>query len=176
MLLRFADGQRELLQALRQAVTAGDAQMAARHAHAITGAAGNLGADELRAAARALEQAGRDDRADLTGLLADVEARAAVVFKSIETLRPPVTREAPRTTGAFDPAPAGAALDRLTAALDDCDTTSVSRALNDVDGLGLPAWAADDLERLHRHVDGYEYGEARGIASRLLSRVQNQAS
>ena len=73
MLLRFADGQRELLGALRQAVVAGDAQMAARHAHAITGAAGNLGADELRAAARALEHAGRDDRADLTGLLADVE-------------------------------------------------------------------------------------------------------
>ena len=32
-------------------------------------------------------------------------------------------------------------------------------------------WASDDLERLRRSVDGYDYGEARGIASRLLARV-----
>ena len=80
MLLRFADGQREILDALRAAVVAGDAAMAARHAHAIAGAAGNLGADGLRAAAKALEQAGREGRTDLADLLAVVEERAAVVF------------------------------------------------------------------------------------------------
>ena len=91
MLLRFADGQREILDALRAAVVAGDGAMAARHAHAIAGAAGNLGADGLRAAAKTLEQAGREGRTDLTDLLAVVEERAAVVFASIETLRPPAT-------------------------------------------------------------------------------------
>ena len=80
MLLRFADGQREMLDALRAAVVTGDAAMAARHAHAIAGAAGNLGADGLRAAAKTLEQAGREGRTDLTDLLAVVEERAAVVF------------------------------------------------------------------------------------------------
>ena len=68
---------------------------AARHAHAIAGAAGNLGADALRGAAKALEQAGRDGRTDLAGLLAAVEDRAAIVSRSIESLRPARhTREA----------------------------------------------------------------------------------
>ena len=81
MLLRFADGQGQILDALRVAVTAGDAAAAARHAHAIAGAAGNLGADALRGAAKALEQAGRDGATDLAGLLAAVEDRAAIVVQ-----------------------------------------------------------------------------------------------
>ena len=88
MLLRFADGQPEILDALRAAVVAGDAALAARHAHAIAGAAGNLGADGLRGAAKALEQAGREGRTDLNDLLAAVEECAAVVLASIATLRP----------------------------------------------------------------------------------------
>jgi CheY-like chemotaxis protein/HPt (histidine-containing phosphotransfer) domain-containing protein len=88
MLVRFADGQRSLLDALRAAVVAHDSATAARHAHAIAGASGNLGANALGSAAKALERAGRDGRTDLTDLLAAVEERAAVVFKSIDTLRP----------------------------------------------------------------------------------------
>ena len=45
MLVRFADTQGPTLDALRSAVAAGDAAAAARHAHAIAGASGNLGAD-----------------------------------------------------------------------------------------------------------------------------------
>jgi two-component system, sensor histidine kinase and response regulator len=171
MLLRFADGQRELLDALRAAVVGSDSAMATRHAHAIAGASGNLGADALRAAAKALEQAGREGRTDLTELLAVVEERAAVVFTSIETLRPSADREADTADRPFDRAVAGAALDRLTHALDDYDVSSASGALADLGTSGLPAWAADDLGRLRHCVDGYEYGEARGIASRLLARV-----
>ena len=129
MLLRFVDGQREMLQALRAAVAAGDAGLAARHAHAIAGAAGNLGAEALRAAAKALEQAGREGRTDLAGLLATVEERAAVVFASIETLRPPANAEPRPPARPFDRAVAGAALDRLTVALDNYDLTSASGAL-----------------------------------------------
>ena len=47
MLVRFADSQGATLDALRAAVAAGDAAAAARHAHAIAGASGNLGADAL---------------------------------------------------------------------------------------------------------------------------------
>ena len=71
----------------------------------------------------------------------------------------------------FDPAGAGAALDRLTIALDNYDVTSASGAVADLGRSGLAAWAADDLGRLSRCVDGYEYGEAREIAARLLARV-----
>ena len=133
MLLRFADGQREILEALRAAVVTGDSAMAARHAHAIAGAAGNLGADALRAAAKALEQAGREGRTDLTDLLAVVEERAAIVLASIETLRPPADRASDTADRPFDRAAAGAALDRLTVALDNYDVSSASGALADLD-------------------------------------------
>ncbi len=173
MLLRFADGQRELMDALRTAVVTGDGAAAARHAHAIAGAAGNLGADHLRAAAKDLEQAGRDGRTDLTDLLTAVEERAAIVARSIETLRPPVERQTDTPGRPFDRAAAGAALDRLTTALDNYDASSASGALAELGTSALPAWAAEDLGRLRGHVDGYEYSEARGIASRLLARVQD---
>jgi two-component system sensor histidine kinase/response regulator len=172
-LLRFADGQGEMLEALRAAVITGDSALAARHAHAIAGAAGNLGADALRSAAKTLEQAGREGRTDLLDLLAIVEERAAVVFASIETLRPSPNRDTDNTGRPFDRALASAALDRLTNALDNFDVTSASGALADLGTSGLGAFAADDLGLLRRCVDGYEYGEAREIATRLLAQMMN---
>jgi two-component system sensor histidine kinase/response regulator len=172
MLVRFGDGQGALLAALRSAVAAGDDAGAARHAHAIAGAAGNLGADGLRAAAKALEQAGRAGGTDLSALLTAVEAHAATVFASIERLRPAAPAAATPPAAAFDRDTAGAALARLATALDGYDLSSATGALADLDSSGLPAWAADDLGRLHQHVDAYDYGEARGIAARLLGRVQ----
>ena len=60
MLVRFADSQGATIDALRAAVASGDSAAAAKHAHAIAGAAGNLGAEGLHAAAKALERAGRE--------------------------------------------------------------------------------------------------------------------
>jgi CheY-like chemotaxis protein/HPt (histidine-containing phosphotransfer) domain-containing protein len=174
MLVRFADGLGPTLDALRAAVAATDRDAAARHAHAIAGSAGNLGADALRAAAKELEQAGREGRTDLSALLALVEDRAAVVLRSIEPLRPAPGRTADTPGRPFDSAGAGAALERLTAALDDFDLSSASGAVADLGACGLPAWAVDDLGQLRRSVDGYEYDEARRIASRLLARVRDE--
>ena len=108
---------------------------------------------------------------DLAGLLAAVEDRAAVVFNSIETLRPSSRRDADLAASPFDPAAAGDALNRLTVALDNHDVSSAAGALEELETSHLPAWALEDLDRLHGCVDGYQYGEARGIASRLLARV-----
>ena len=171
MLVRFADGQRPTFQQLRAAVEAGDGAAAARQAHAIAGAAGNLGADRLRGAAKALEQAGRDGHTDLAELLKHVEDEAAVVFRSIGTLRPASATESVGSTVPFDPAAAGTALDQLARALDEYDATSAVEALAALGASGLPAWAASDLDRLRRSVDDYEYAGAREIASQLIARV-----
>ena len=79
--------RRQPSSALRAGVASGDAPEAARHAHTIAGAAGNLGVDALRDAAKALEHAARAGRTDLAALLADVEQCAAVALRSIDTLR-----------------------------------------------------------------------------------------
>ena len=171
MLPRFAAGQRPILDALRGAVAAGDGAAAAKHAHAIAGAAGNLGADALRAAARALEHAGREGRTDLGTLLGDVEKQASIVFASIATLAP--TDEAVSAPGhPFDPAVVASTLERLTAALNDYDLSSAGDALAQLAASGLPDWASDDVRRLRERVDGYDYDEAHAIAARLLARVE----
>ena len=171
MLIRFAEGQRPIFDQLRAAVGAGDGAAAARHAHAIAGAAGNLGADRLRATAKALEQAGRDGGTDLTELLNRVEDEATVVFTSIATLQPAATSR-PAGSVAFDPAAAGTALDRLARALDEYDASSAGEALAALGASGLPEWATADLDRLRCSIDDYEYAGARAIASQLLARVQ----
>jgi signal transduction histidine kinase/CheY-like chemotaxis protein/HPt (histidine-containing phosphotransfer) domain-containing protein len=172
LLLRFADGQPETLGALRAAVAGGDTALAARHAHAIAGAAGNLGADGLHRAAKALEQAGREGRTDLSALLCAVEERAAVVLASIQSLGGKAHATSEESARPVDLVKAGDVLERLTVALDDYDLSSASGALADLNTSGLPDWAADDLGELRHCIDGYEYREARQIASRLLARVQ----
>jgi two-component system sensor histidine kinase/response regulator len=172
MLLRYADGQREILDALHSAVVSGDTASVARHAHALAGASGNLGAAALRTAAQALEHAAREGRTDLADLHIAVQERAAVVLRSIDGLRPAADRAADAEQP-FDRALAGAALERLAVALDEYDLSSANGSLAELGRSGLPAWAAEDLGRLRQFVDGYEYAEARGIASRLLARVRD---
>ncbi len=170
LFLRFADGQRKTLDDLRAAVAAADPEGARRHAHSLAGAAGNLGADRLHAAAKALEAAARDGRTDLAGPFAAVEESAAEVFGSLETLRQPAPRAAaPPAGGSADPAALRAALGRLRDALADFDLTGSSAALDELSGMDLPAGARAAAGDLRRLVEGYEYDEASAAVARLLA-------
>jgi HPt (histidine-containing phosphotransfer) domain-containing protein len=172
MFLRFADGQRKTLEELRAAVSAGDSALARRHAHALAGAAGNLGADGLREAARALELAARDGRRDLADLSREVELRADVVFRSIDALRPQA-----RAAGSPDvppvatvePARLRAPLDRLRAALADFDHSACTEVLGEIARLDLPEGLRLKATRLQELIDGYEYDEAGAVVNQLLA-------
>ena len=173
MLIRFADGKSAAFDPLRAALAAGDSEAVARHAHAIAGAAGNLGANALHAAAKALERAGRTGEKDLFALAGDLEASATVVFRSIDTLRratPPAATE-PRQLSV--PAEASTALTRLQTALGDFDLSAATSALAELDGIAMPG-AAHVMAQLRRHIDNYEYDEARVIATRLLEQIGSQ--
>jgi len=175
LLLRFADTQTQTLEALRAAVSSNDHGETARHAHALAGVAGNFGASALHTAARALERAVGERRTDLTPLFSEVEARAAVVFASLGALRPRPPVES--TGGAtFNRGAAQTALERLDVALERFDLSAAATALADLGSAGLPPWAAADLERLRRSVADYDYDEARGLAARLLARVDITAA
>ena len=87
LLLRLGDSLPSLLAGLRAAVASSDAAAAAAQAHTLAGAAGNLGAHALRGVAKQLEAAAREGAVGLEGSLAEVEAHAAVVARSIDSLR-----------------------------------------------------------------------------------------
>jgi two-component system, sensor histidine kinase and response regulator len=171
LLLRFADGQGKTLEELRAAVAAGDAPAARRHAHALAGASGNLGADGLREAAKALELAAQSGTGNLPELFAEVDARAEIVFHSIASLREEVA-SAQAETGpaeALDVGQLRQALDRLRSALGDFDPDGSAKTLKEVAAFPLPAETRGHVERVSELIDGYEYDEAAEAVVRLLA-------
>jgi two-component system sensor histidine kinase/response regulator len=175
MLARFGDGLPQRLAALRAAVASGDALDVARHAHAIVGAAGNLGVDALRHAAKALEQAARAGRTEVSDLVSDVEQCAAVALRSIETLGNGAT--APVLTSApFDAAAVRAVLERLQAALGNFELSAANAALAELTALGVSRWADSDLGRLRDRMDSYAYDEARVVVASLVARLERTSS
>jgi two-component system sensor histidine kinase/response regulator len=175
MLVRFADGRAGMFDPLRAAVAAGEGDAVARYAHAIAGASGNLGADGLRAAAKALEHAGRNGERDLVPLLGDLETQEVVVFRSIETLREATTPAAADSTDLLISAEASGVLARLQTALGDFDLSAATTALAELDSVPMSG-ATTVLAQLRRHVDNYEYDEARVIATQLLEQIGGQGS
>jgi len=175
MLIRFADGQSGTLGQLRAAVLAGDGAAAAQHAHAIAGAAGNLGADDLRAAAKALEQAGREGRRDLEDLLRAVDERANTVFRSVDSLRERPESGPAGAPSPFDPVRLRVTLEQLAVALGNCDPSASSDALTQLASLGMPADMAGDLARVRELADGYEYDAAATIVAQLLPLVETRS-
>ena len=92
-------------------------------------------------------------------------------FRSIETLR---DRRAPTVVEqgqSLVPPTARVPLERLQAALGDYDLSAASTALADLDLVAMSGAAAGELARLRQHVDGYEYEEARALATRLLAQI-----
>jgi signal transduction histidine kinase/CheY-like chemotaxis protein/HPt (histidine-containing phosphotransfer) domain-containing protein len=176
MLIRFASGQRKTLEDLREAVRANDVSAAAAHAHALAGSAGNLGADSLREAAKALEKAARQNQADLEGLFRAVDERAAVVFRSIESLEPkaPAAQAAAPNTPmpVVDATRLRDGLERLRKALTDFDLNNASEALRELRETGAPGELAPDLARIDEMVEGYEYEDAAVLAARLIEKVE----
>jgi CheY-like chemotaxis protein/HPt (histidine-containing phosphotransfer) domain-containing protein len=169
--LRFADGQRKLLETLRSAVIAGDADATRRDAHAIAGAAGNLGADPLRHAAKALELAAKEGRSDRAGLLKRLLDEAQKVLGSIERLRPVailVADTAGPADNASDHPAIAAALQHLAVVVDLADVTACSETLASLAKIRLPQAMARMLAEIRERIDGYEYDEAGQIVSRWL--------
>jgi two-component system, sensor histidine kinase and response regulator len=188
LLLRFADGQRETVERLRAAVAAGNAADARHHAHALAGAAGNLGADALREAARTLELAARDGNTMLEPFHRVGEC-AGVVFRSIELLRAQTSE--PEFPGVRDGDPKDARVDlsplvdsqstqslltRLRSSLADGDLSSSTDILKELFAVSLPDDWRGQIARLAPLIDGYDYDLAAEVVDRLLASVQTKNS
>jgi HPt (histidine-containing phosphotransfer) domain-containing protein len=177
MLLRFADdGAKTAVQA-QQSLAQGELRAAARHAHALAGAAGNLGADRLRALAKALEQSAGAGAPEAATHLADVQHEAARVFAAIATLAPPVVEATPSASAlpAGDPAVLGAALERVRAALAEGDPVGPEEAISALAAANAPAAWRADLARLRDLADRYEFEDAAELAGQLAQRLGGPA-
>ena len=174
MLVRFAEGQQATVAALRDAVASRDCAAVARHAHALAGASGNLGADAVHAAAKALEGAGRHENvAALAPLFGDLERKVTLVFRSVGTLRGEAATSAPEPGRAPVPTGARPLLELLQAALGDFDLSAATSALAGLEKIAATG-GIGDLPRIRKHVDSYEFEEAKTLATRLLEQIGSE--
>ena len=102
MLRGFADTQANVVADIRQALQAQDRKTAERLAHTLKGLAGNIAAAELQGAAKALDQALRDNTADgaLDALLDTLEAALAQQIKDILSALPAAAADLPQAVDA----------------------------------------------------------------------------
>lgn len=133
LLRAFAPQAEEHLTALARAVAAGDAEETRREAHALAGAAGNLGASALHQAARGLEHAARAGASGLATPLGEVTRAGRALLAAIAGLVPAAAPGAPAPAASAPPAPRGELADRLVLIVDDVRTNVelLARALKD---------------------------------------------
>jgi len=170
VLLRFSTDQRKTVEDLRAAVDARNSQEARRQAHALAGAAGNLGADKLREAAKSLELAAAATNPGWTGLFQEIAELSRIVFDSIDTLRNDTSVSGQANASAPRP-PDDAVksrLEKLEAALASGDLTGSLDLLKELKATTLNQSDHDDVARLEAMVHGYEYEQAAALVNRLL--------
>jgi two-component system sensor histidine kinase/response regulator len=176
LMLRFADSQQETLKKLQAAADAGDVSEARLQAHALAGAAGNLGASELHQAARGLEAAATQGHTDLTQLLRQVEERAQIVFQSIESLRQETQPAQPAPEPATAPADRTrvlSLLEGLGSALREGDFSGSSEKFRELQSLALTDGFRGNVLRLQALIDAYEYDDAADMVDRLRSGISS---
>jgi serine phosphatase RsbU (regulator of sigma subunit)/anti-sigma regulatory factor (Ser/Thr protein kinase)/HPt (histidine-containing phosphotransfer) domain-containing protein len=132
LLRAFAPQAADHLAALARAAGTGDAEEARREAHALAGAAGNLGASALHHAARSLEHAARAGAGGLATPLAEVARAGRALLAAIAGLGP-AAAGAPAPAASPPPAARGELADRLVLIVDDVRTNVelLVRALKD---------------------------------------------
>jgi len=117
LLRAFAPQADAHLAALARVVADADAEGARREAHALAGAAGNLGATGLHRAARALEHAARAGAGGLGPALADVAREGRALLAAIAAFTPAGAAPPPAPTK-----PRGELADRRVLVVDDVRT------------------------------------------------------
>jgi two-component system sensor histidine kinase/response regulator len=177
VLLRFSTGQRKTVEDLRAAVDARNAQEARRQAHALAGAAGNLGADSLRQAAQSLELAAAASNPDWPELFQEVADLSRMVFESIDMLRgdTSVSKPANVPMARSSSDASVSCLKRLEAALSLCDFSGSLDLLRELKSTTFNQSNSEDLARLEEMINSYESEQAAEFASRLIEELEGNS-
>jgi two-component system sensor histidine kinase/response regulator len=159
---------------IQQALARGDLVLARRLAHSMKSAAATIGAMELSACARQLEDCYAQGTADAPDFPAFVSALrrvlASVTTAAVLWARP---AESAASTPVVSAAAQLAAVDRLAALLE-ADDASVARVLADVSAQLNDPRLQDDLRLLRDLIDDVEYDEALKVVARLKTTLTLQ--
>ena len=144
---------------LRDCLARGEHERAEHLAHSLKGAAGTLGATNLRGLAAALEETLRAGAAK-----ADIEARGTALVTAMQAFFAALTqdlaarREAAMAAAAFDPGAVRDGLERLASLLEDGDAGAIA-ALREATPT-LRAAYGEKLDPLRRQIEAFDFEPA----------------
>jgi HPt (histidine-containing phosphotransfer) domain-containing protein len=156
----------------RSALETEDWETARRNAHSLKGAAGNIGAVNLQAAAKELEDACKErDVQQVRQQLASVEAAFAEMSQSAADLMTGEGMESPEASPAAEPMAAASLLAlfrRLDTAMTTRDPVAADACLREISPQTVPDALREHLASLQSQVRDYGFEEARKTMDRMI--------
>ena len=176
ILMKFRSSQANAVTEVKAAVADDDMESATRAAHTVKGVAGNIGADDLQAAARALESALEDGETEHLEALCDaVQFELSRVLASTACLEIDEEEEEQGEARAVDRAVVDPLLAELTTLLED-DDTDAERCLDALEvalkGTGL---CKSELNGIRDSIGQYDFEEALELMKRMESQMIERA-
>lgn len=162
MVAAYLEANRGFEAVIRDFVQKGDFSGARRTAHSLKGAAGNMGAAELQAAAKDIESACADADADrIQGLLPAAAVAMERVADSVERLLALAETAAPLPAiGAYDADALKRSVALLAHSISERDPVHSARHLSEIDAMALPEALAEPVAELSGQVGGYDFDSA----------------
>lgn len=153
----FLVTERDVAEAIAQAIAAGDIPGATRRAHTVKGLAGTIGALQVQPAALTLEMALRESRPanELNAALTEFRTRLDALCAALDVGLPPETQSEPVPTGPVDPDQIASICRELMPLLIDCDIAA-GRQFERHRGL-LKAAFGDALTPIERAIHNFDY-------------------
>ncbi|HFC54115.1 MAG TPA: Hpt domain-containing protein, partial [Gammaproteobacteria bacterium] len=172
LLLQFHTDHRQAVPVMRKLLARGDLRALKRYAHTLCGITGNLAADRLQGAARAIEQAVTDgeEEAQLEELIAQLEELLTPLLEQLEELR------IPQGNGGLPPGERFSSeelrqqlreLEGLLAAGDSASIPATEAIVRRLRELGMAEFA----ERLSTQVTDFEFDDAVETVQEILGEV-----
>ena len=157
ILRQFANSEKDAPARIRSALASGDRITAEREAHSLKGAAGNIGADAVHAAANRLGEAIKQG-AETEALIGEAEEilRALVEDLAFLTANQDTAKGATLEGEAPDLAPM---LDRLQALLEDYDGRAVE-LVSEIESWAIHTEFARPIRKIAERTDEYEFVQA----------------
>ena len=163
ILHRFREGYMDSVEQISKALDEGDIETAHRTAHTVKGVAGNLGADDLQAAAQRVDAAFKtQDQQAVRALLPDMETELLRVVQAIEAAWP-TTQEPPLTETAdlveIDQAAVSTSLAQLEDLLRSNDFEAQD-ALDSLKSLVINSHLQAGVDRIAAELGKYDFDRA----------------
>ncbi len=159
LLRRFADSYQHFAEDFAQALQSADAEAASRCAHSLRGAAGNIGASAVQAAANTLEHA-CNAQMPVADALAAVQLELAIVLQSLQHMPQPTALQP--QAGYADAELIRPMLLQLQNLIADNDTAAVDIA-EQLQPLLAGTHCHGALTELCKHINQYDFDEAAAV-------------